>query len=138
MIELKHQVSNLELSIKLRDLGVNQTSMYMWAEDIMINPALKLKKDIRIYHESHGQFAHLKRIASAYTVAELGEMLPDCYDHNGDITLNISKEYNTGKYIWYIDYGEDCSIIKETKDITEANARAKMLIWLIENNKVKI
>lgn len=66
-----------------------------------------------------------KEIYSAFTVAELGEILP--------INLN-SYKLDTGK--WYCE-AHECHGAETnweyTEDETEANARAKMLIYLLEN-----
>lgn len=60
---------------------------------------------------------------SAFTVAELGEMLK-----------------NTKNYIpKYYDYKWRCTIRKTSfSEETESDARAKMLIYLLENNILKL
>jgi hypothetical protein len=67
--------------------------------------------------------------ASAFTVAELGDMLED--------GMELSQRMASGQ--WWVTYGrvtEDGEFEKPIgqKGDTEADARAKMLVYLIENN----
>lgn len=69
-------------------------------------------------------------VYSAFTVAELGEMLPEMYIHtdkkdNG--YWNIRYQNPNGGMSDYIIGGA-----------TEADARAKMLIYLLENKLIKL
>ena len=127
MIPLEKQVTSLELSKRLKELGVKQDSYWKWENysknaygyvkewqltdssclDDEINViGLRDPKDYEIY--------------AAFTVAELGEMLPGGY-HSSRMDD-----------VWY------CEDVYVTKAETEANARAKMLIWLIENKLVEV
>ena len=79
------------------------------------------------------------RDVAAFTVAELGEMLPECFLWNGEtqVTLTGSK-YSGGWHVTYMStkfQGKRAINHFEDGD-TEANARAKMLIYLIENKLI--
>ena len=121
-MELENQVCSLELSKKLKELGVKQESLWYW------NSKNELRSQNN-FLEDEGKF-----VASAFTVAELGEMLPceieqkylSCY------RVHILAGTTDEKYEWECGYRE---VINGKFFIanTEANARAKMLIYLIEN-----
>lgn len=88
-----------------------------------------------------------------YTVAELGEMLPEnifLKDKDGQPwfhpTLQFNKTYED-KYSYYYNLvGSDdfefetLPLFRESvsEDDKEANSRAKLLIWLIENNHLNV
>ena len=74
---------------------------------------------------------------TAYTVAELGEMLPhevriddDSYWHS----IRIEKWSVGDGFVWKVIYENHEKKSFEQKADTEADARAKMLIYLKENN----
>ena len=74
---------------------------------------------------------------SAFTVAELGEMLPDEYPGDSESILMCFKVSGGKEWSkWYVRYQKDD--LEETIHTefagTEADARAKMLIYLLENN----
>jgi len=143
-MELEKQVASLELSKKLKELGVRQKSLYFWCEK-------RERKGGEITgHTLYPQETAQNRMYnspdlktySAFTVAELGEMLPDNL---------VSSGMDSGK--WDCIYGarEDGNDMPNSKwenpekyefgyilftDDTEAIVRAKMLIYLIENKFV--
>ena len=133
-MKLEKQVTSLELAKKLKELGVEQESQFWWLDG-----------------KERGYFPHYgstfvdfggevrKPICSAFTVAELGEMLPQYFSTHRTVgqpetwtcnnVLDGVGEYDSfwgdtpEKYPW-----------KNWVDENEANARAKMLIYLLENN----
>lgn len=132
---LENQVVSLELAQKLKELGVKQESEFRWVPRIDQTYALFSREKLKQYG------LKLSAGISAFTVAELGEMLP--------------KQVNFGTHsISYWEWRQRCigdqweayfdSYIgvpekpshKYFRERTEANARAKMLIYLIENNLV--
>lgn len=121
MIPLEKQVTSLELSMRLKELGVEQDSLWYWGERTFANGMDIIDK------EKANSSAWIK-ICSAFTVAELGEMLPARIktDYGSWNYLLIAKLKNPKE--WLIGYYHD-----EIRGDTEANARAKMLIWLIEH-----
>jgi hypothetical protein len=77
-----------------------------------------------------------------YTVADLGEMLPLTINDNdtmGGISY-LGNFFYEPKYKFSVSYGTDYDGMEGScfNDKKEANARAKLLIWLIENNHVNV
>lgn len=130
-MKLEQQVCSLELAKRLKELGVRQESIFHWVPN-QGAANTGLKKTVR--DDGFALSASLKqppgmlkinRGYSAFTVAELGEMLREHLDDynftfyfNGNWVINIWKEF-------------------EIIGLTEADARAKMLVHLIEKGIVK-
>jgi hypothetical protein len=123
-MKLENQVCSLELAKRLKELGVKQDSLFCWTTDLDIE---FLPTDIRNDHV----------VIAAFTVAELGEMLPK--EINGFFFTQIPTINNE----WYLFYRHAFSTMNldneeiYSDDENEANARAKMLIYLIENDLIK-
>lgn len=146
-MEIKDQVTSLELSKKLKELGVKQDSLFYWIK----TDSIKNKE----YIISHYKFSEngfsdtcleketsyingaslestgcgccgisskISEIYSAFTASELGEMLPYGFD-----SYKRSKNDFICRLFVHISFSK-----------TEQDARAKMLIYLIENNKIDI
>ena len=124
-LKLEKQVTSLEPSKELKKLGVKQDSLWYWTwaewnektEWVLIpwDRAIKLNKETY----------------SAFTVAELGEMLPveiKSYKFKGKFAPNIGNTM-------YCCIGQDALIKIED---TEVDARVKMVIYLIENKLVEV
>lgn len=132
-MELKDQVCSLELAQKLKELGVKQESLFYWW-------VFKNRKKVVIEHQLHDPQCSYQRYdyrtpttsCSAFTVAELGEMLPlDVHDEiRGIINLYIFKRTENE---WAIYYQNRDEVVLAQIAETEADARAKMLIYLTEN-----
>ncbi len=113
-MKLEKQVCSLELSKRLKELGFEQESYFK-------------------YMEANGKYVLMEgypisNFCSAYTVAELGEMLPSDF-HTNRIEMP-TKEVGVKKneyHCWAWNFKNP-----QFGD-TEANARAKMLIYLKEN-----
>jgi hypothetical protein len=140
-MKIENQVCSLELSKKLKKLGVKQKSLWWWCEDKQRN---NKESFFKLYGVSIAQSRKFNvpefSIYSAFTVAELGDILPHYITIAGYAEFLkyrkwiFSKDKST---IHKVEYGEDCQPFYEYKKAdTEANARAKMLIWLIENKYV--
>lgn len=110
-MELKQQVCSLELAKRLKELGVKQESYFYWLSDHTDGTFLVTDKI--------SAATYAKEWCSAFTVAEFG--IPK----NERWITYFSKK---GGWTLYRD-GSDV----EFKANTEADARAKMLIYLIEN-----
>ena len=118
-IELEEQVSNKELSKKLKELGVKQESMFYWIYNskAITGNGVILESKIKI-NTFNKEWSRNAELYSAFTVAELG----------GEDYYTIKTGANTGddwecinEYDVHLEYAN-----------TEADARAKMKIYLIE------
>ncbi len=130
-MQLAEQVVSLELAKKLKELGVKQESYFCWHW-------AGIEGEYADLITSDGQTTPY--LYSAFTVAELGEMLPfngwngwayEDYDGKRGFTCKVSKcpcEVKTCK-------ANNLSENFEYAD-TEADARAKMLCYLIENKLI--
>ena len=112
-MKLENQVCSLELAKKLKELGVKQESYFYWQE---------FEGQVALRSAYRGNELPRDDRYSAFTVAELGEMLPMIYTPVKDI--NGFKE----KWLWVNNKAE------KHWENTEADARAKILIYLLENN----
>lgn len=119
---LEWQVSSLESSIELMDLGVRQDSHLVWAYGEGWKPELL---------ELHRVLPTAPfNIVCAFTVAELGEMLPRGFWF---ITACDDRYFISPKNV---EEGKISDIF--CNGVTEAEARAKMLIYLIKNKLIKV
>lgn len=121
-MKLEDQVISLELAKKLKELGVKQESLFVWY--------VKLVIPVIIYLPTVARNKEDDETASAFTVAELGEMLPLGFQSYKIPSGNWECDSEMPKY----SQGRDRLV---TRDFTEADARAKMLIHLIEKGFVK-
>lgn len=126
-MELKSQNCSLELSKRLQELGVKQESLWWWTKLKFKLLDLKGKEYQWAIDYTYNRKKDREYLYSAFTVAELGEMLPCDY-----ITWKSKK----GKK-WVCRWLEDYKDERLQKATTEANARAKMLIYLLENKLIK-
>jgi hypothetical protein len=120
-MKLENQVVSLELARQLKNLGVEQESLFWWNNSYQ---DMKGDASASAWEISYAppQSKTLRRYA-AFTVAELGEMLP-----------SKSENWQTAQYetgIWFITNHQNT--LKAGEARTEADARGKLLIYLIEN-----
>jgi hypothetical protein len=119
-MKLEDQLANLELSKKLKELGVKQESYFKYQ--------LREDGNLEIFHSKATSCAH--EYYSAFTVAEIGEMLP-----KGGWT----QESTYGGYrVWAFDKKPPHKEKAYTWDAKESDARAKMLVFLIENGSLEV
>lgn len=144
-MKLENQVVSLDLAKKLKELGVKQESQFNWWKGIGVG---------RIMPNDWSQFnmepkpmydtADVKEKISAFTVAELGEMLPIYIcDPARRLSKQDKKCFSLQQRGFDEDYVDDAKPISfevsyngtevKTREDTEADARAKMLIYLLEN-----
>lgn len=125
---LENQVVSLELAKKLKELGFKQESLFWWQK-------FSLSNKPKVFLGQCETLNGLKEYSiSAYTVAELGEMLPRSISDKGRCYFLRSKpEFeNNG---WACQYTTSTGLTLHFEEAPiEADARAKMLIYLKENN----
>lgn len=139
-LPLEKQVCSLDLAKRLKELGVKQldNSLWAWAEVATTREIGGWKYEWQIVANDFQ--ADLEFVA-AFTVAELGEMLPMA-------TTSWMRTFTQTERNW-ICYPRSDSALALTgklKDFpnhmqygaTEADARAKMLIYLLENKLVTV
>jgi len=126
----ENQVACKELSIKLKKFGFKQESIYHWQKGIG-DASLRINHnalhDLNVRAFSQIETSDFKEWYHAYTVAELGEMLP--------VEYYSLKAYNGDWYCYKVLEEEDL-LFTFTRSKTEADSRAKMLIYLKGNNLI--
>jgi len=130
-MKLEDQVVSLKYAKKMKELGFKQKSLFYHS----------IFKGEKKYHLNYGnksilhrnKWVDIEKAISAYTVAELGEMLPEGQISSSKIYLTNCP--SAGDIKWLVRYIKK-EIEEETCDKTEADARAKMLIYLKENNLI--
>lgn len=145
-MNLENQVVSLELSKRLKELGFEQKDNFMWwvKHPVTSNFVLWNRRDLE--NDYQGKVFGRSEVErfSAYTTAELGEMFPEILpvkgratDYETDYYLEISKL--NGRY-WDISYrgSVNCGCYRDKywECKSEAECRAKMLIYLKENNLI--
>jgi hypothetical protein len=181
MLTLEQQVVSLELAQKLKELGVKQESLFYWFDPIAEQPVVARSNEEAVLKTFFPQKKY-----SAFTVAELGELLPkeitsdqlnkrfpyianrEAVHKDDDAMIeaeeaitedfqsvfdtemyegqyvdgfvdSIKLDYSTGKEIRYHWVTDDWELNYEVFSVTgdtEANCRAKMLIYLLENKLI--
>lgn len=134
-MELTKQVVSLELAKRLKELGVPQgdwesaSPLFYWS---FYDGGARRDKP-KLIPVDDCNFGFMEDLVAAFTVAELGEMFL------GQI---ISFEHRRdGKYrVWW--YGSPKTMIEQRMHNidgdTEADARAAMLVYLLENKLLPV
>jgi hypothetical protein len=139
-MKLEQQVVSLELAKKLKELGVKQESLFWW-EWYSRSPITEKPTEPGLtYGFSYGTNGGC---ISAFTGAELGEMLPEvvqkvpefCIDEPETWGLTQERAGNRHRVIYTYYHYEPMESFSEEAE-TEADARAKMLIYLLENKLI--
>lgn len=117
-MKLENQVCSLELAKRLKELGVKQESLWWWECHYGSEPELRFVKKGKITETGDNWYY------SAFTVAELGEMLPSGY---GSFKDTLTNTYYCGSRGFLVQGTQE---FPHSIADTEANARAKMLIHL--------
>lgn len=127
-MKLENEVVSLNLARKLKELGVKQESEFIWQTDYHPYGETAIEDDgtATLLSATRTATAEMGVVGrySAFTVAELGEMLP-----NFAFTFKNNDGWNGN---WKQLPNGHPSFIADT----EADARAKMLIYLIEQGLI--
>lgn len=148
-MKLEQQVVSLDLAKRLKELGVKQESYFIYYPHHAKVATANRYFLQSIYDSNYDEGLWPKKYAiSAFTVAELGEMLPWMVQtDNGlmyfsELTKNgptpaVGKEWEISYTTPDGDGGHD-EVLQEfvASADTEADARAKMLIYLLENKLI--
>ena len=146
-MKLEDQVCSLEYAKKLRNLEWEKESIFYWHWYKKNRDYERIECDLMTSKIADFDDGKWKFICyPAFTVAELGEMLPDCVNasklfNNKNTTLMdlnghfIKSSKKDDEYKIYIDGLTKVTIFFSKN---EANARAKMLIYLLENGLIEI
>lgn len=126
-LTLDRQVCSMQYAKKLQELGVPQNSLFNWEWSGKEGDAGHLK-----YWPDHKNHAHEPFVYSAFTSAELGEMLPL---KAGDFFHEIITGKEGGSKMWTCAVRNvvDGEWNPRFGSVSEADARARMLIYLLEN-----
>ena len=120
-MKLENQVVSLNLAKRLKGIGVKQCSHFFWEEPNREWGHIEWC----VTHELNDDLKHF----SAFTVAELGELLI------GDRDFFSGRNWNDAVFGCNAYRGRD--YVHRVEADTEADARAKMLIYLIENGHIE-
>lgn len=144
-MKLQNQVCSLQQAKKLKELGICQNSHFSWCGDetqrlmdngkdgIAVSNWVFLSETLPVNNqeEDHRRLVpSAKPFAAAFTVAELGVMLPDAFE-----SISAKELHGT---VWYgIDQNGNFFPFKKQYQ-TEAECRAEMIIELIESGQLAI
>jgi hypothetical protein len=141
-MELSKQVVSLDPAKRLKELGVQQESLFYWCgfyNDSGGKTWFVVRHDVlEDYEEEPENYA-------AFTVAELGTLLPlTVQEEKKTYRLHLSKEEGdfSDEIRWFIEYRNRDAIgytlLVQRCAETEADARARALIYLVENKLVTL
>ena len=120
-MQLQDITTNLEISRKLKELGVPQESYFYWSKAM----------DNKFWRIENSQFFAIdkRRDVSAFTETELGRLLPDWITtfRSGDGYYYCKSESEINKEL-------DIEFVSERPQ----DAKAKMLIYLIEQKLIDV
>lgn len=118
-MKVEEQVCSLIQAKKLKELGIEQNSLFYWIDR---------GNDSKVLYGQNVEFLNSLPIVSAFTVAELGELLPtETYTQR---TGSNNSEYAN----W--EFTDDGNELGMGAFKTEAQARATLLIYLLENKLI--
>lgn len=142
-MELQKQVTSREISQRIAELGVKQESLFYWYKDAVDidewQYTLGIRDEQRLcligydFANVSGREDFFNKVQgnddfySAFTVAELGEMLPRSVSTKPNTSVSSRWECWVHTDELKVQYGE-----------TEADARGKMLIYLLENKLITL
>lgn len=133
-MKVEQQLINLSQAQKLEALGVEQECRD-WFYEYKINGGTDIRLNyVPTLHEIVNQWA-------AFNVAELGVMMANKIRLNG---MNYTFRANLEKSgLWHLKYRTlskegKCIPLYQCQSNNEADARAKMLIYLLENKLLEV
>ena len=133
-MKIEDQVCSLELSKLIKEYGIKQESLFYYDYAPHINGVCLDIPILDFWRSPPWDGFKSKRkdkesFISAFTVAELGEML-------NNPTPNCILNYKQND-IYICAVGNGPTKLADFEDKNEANSRAKMLIFILENGFIK-
>ena len=136
-MKLENQVCSLELAKKLKELGVSQESLWMWVKWEFWEKSRIILSDLEKSFNTACLSGKREDSYAAFTVAELGELLPYDFSTHKCIGHPPAWECSNDELEWHSNPKK--GIYREAMHSkTEADTRAKMLIYLIENKLINV
>lgn len=134
-MKIESQVCGLELAEKLQSLGVKQNAWWYWKKWDDGSKTLQQMMTSELGNTHPNSF-------SAFSVAELGEMLPDTIANNypeaeHNLHRLVTEKQDKVWNVMYICFGCKGKLTTCTAN-TEADARAKMFVYLLENKLITL
>ena len=117
-MKLEQQVTSLEISKRLKELGVKQNALFYW--HVWDDESAGLQKmETEDLGDTHGNSV------SAFTVAELGEMLNEVSDEAMD---KLPEKF------WWSEETKQ----RDFSKLFDANFWGEVMIYLLENKLITI
>lgn len=151
-MKLEDQVCSLDLAKRLKELGVKQESFFTWVirpkDEYYLDPYIEELKTAELGNRYNKKYGYpIYDLFSSFTCSEFGELL-EPLEENGEYFFFCSAQDISGKYYCggFCSESDDCVYIDENENEhelyfeadTEANARAKMLVYLLENKLINL
>lgn len=120
-LKIEDQVCSIQVAKCLKELGVKQDSYFHWHKWFS-------NRDFELVYD-YDRLNNPTENYSAFTVAELGEMLPNYFS---------TYKYKKGWGACWGDNMYDIRTFNPLENSKEADARALIIIYLIEHDLLKI
>lgn len=146
---LEKQVCSLELAKRLKELGVPQvTSLFTWVKSLEEDEDCKGDYKVIIlgnagfknYYAAGRDNKEIGEMFAAFTVAELGKILPLTINKVGlpitGMPWRLCCERYPDSQDWVCSYRSGKLTTSDQWSLSEADARAKMIIYLLENKLI--
>jgi hypothetical protein len=130
-MQLEQQVCSVELARKLKELGVKQKSHFWWSRSWIESFENQMDWKLCRFGETFNEITR----CSAFTAAELGEMLPHNHASQRKDIPGKKGEGVRKEWIAYHLVVDETQMVYERGD-TEANARATLLTHLLEKGMI--
>jgi hypothetical protein len=143
-MNMNEQVISLELAKKLKELNIEQDSYFFWCKTAPILTSSGTDKapewkELHLFDEWTRKKIDYYESYSAFSCSELGVMLPK-YIKKNDFEYYYSQVPSKHCNEWVIFYGNSFTFLEncEVEDVSEAECKAKMLVYLIENGLMEL
>lgn len=137
-MNIEQHVTSLEISKRLKELGVKQKSMFMWDYDgkLRVGIIQAISPHIKTAYPDEIEIIKVEDCYSAFLASELGELLPKRLigDHPlWYLTIHCNDNYHN---VSYETFNGRIQEDQGARDKNLADAMGKMLIYLLENKLI--